>query len=63
MVLIRKITWGIQERKWGDKRVEVRVLEDGFAFEGRRYRSLSAIAKEVTGTNWDGFLFFGRGGG
>ena len=37
----------------------VQVLDDGFAFEGRRYRSLSAIAREVTGSQWNGFAFFG----
>jgi hypothetical protein len=125
--LIRKLTWGIQARQWGDispeararaheladfrflrvrfpkdmavtlpdtesarvkrirvafardprlpmpgamimkehegRQIAVRVLEDGFEFEGRRYRSLSAIAKEATGTNWNGFIFFGLGGG
>ncbi len=37
----------------------VKVLEDGFEYEGRQYRSLSAIAGEITGTRWNGFLFFG----
>ena len=37
----------------------VQVLDDGFAFEGRRYRSLSAIARQVTGSQWNGFAFFG----
>lgn len=37
----------------------VRILDSGFEFEGRRYRSLSAIAKEVTGAHWNGLLFFG----
>lgn len=44
---------------------EVQVLEDGFLYRGRTYGSLSAIAKEITGTPWNGFLFFGliqRGG-
>jgi hypothetical protein len=50
-------------KDWGERRIEVRILDDGFEFEGRRYRSLSAIAKEVTGTNWNGFMFFGLGGG
>jgi hypothetical protein len=50
-------------KDWGERRIEVRVVDDGFEFEGRRYRSLSAIAKEVTGTNWNGFSFFGLGGG
>jgi Protein of unknown function (DUF2924) len=37
----------------------VRVLDDGFEYDGRRFSSLSAIAKEITGTKWNGFLFFG----
>lgn len=44
---------------------EVQVLEREFSYRGRSYRSLSAIAKEITGTPWNGFLFFGligRGG-
>jgi hypothetical protein len=39
--------------------VTVRVLDDGFEYDGRRFASLSAIAKEITGTKWNGFLFFG----
>ena len=31
---------------------------NGFEFDGEIYRSLSAIAQEVTGTKWNGFLFF-----
>jgi hypothetical protein len=37
----------------------VTVLTDGFEHDGARYRSLSAIAKAVTGTQWNGLLFFG----
>ncbi len=39
--------------------VSVKVLEGGFEFEGRTYASLSPIAREVTGTIWNGLLFFG----
>lgn len=39
--------------------LKVLVAADGFEFEGTRYRSLSAIARKVTGTPWNGFLFFG----
>jgi hypothetical protein len=46
------------ERQYKDAVVRVKVLADGFEFEGRRYRSLSAIAREVTGTIWNGMLFF-----
>lgn len=38
---------------------DVQVLEREFIYRGRSYRSLSAIAKEITGTPWNGFLFFG----
>jgi len=41
------------------RQVVVKVLGDGFEYESRRYRSLSAIAREVTGTRWNGLLFFG----
>lgn len=46
-------------RRVGDRQVVVKVLKDGFEYEARRYRSLSAIAREVTGTRWNGLLFFG----
>jgi hypothetical protein len=39
--------------------IAVKVLEDGFEYQSRRFRSLSAIAREVTGTRWNGLLFFG----
>lgn len=35
---------------------EITVLDDGFECEGRHYTSLSTIAREVTGTSWNGFL-------
>ena len=36
----------------------VTVLDDGFEYQGARYGSLSKIAMEITGTRWNGFLFF-----
>jgi hypothetical protein len=45
-------------RRLGDRHIVVKVLADGFEYESRRYRSLSAIARE-TGTRWNGMLFFG----
>jgi hypothetical protein len=39
------------------------VLENGFEWDGRRYGSLSAIARAITGTNWNGYAFFGIGRG
>lgn len=37
----------------------VRVARDGFEFEGKPYKSLSVIARQITGTRWNGPLFFG----
>ena len=37
----------------------VTVLADGYEWEGRPYRSLSAIARAITGTRWNGLIFFG----
>ena len=41
------------------KHVAVTVLPDGFKYAGQTYRSLSAVAKAVTGSHWNGLLFFG----
>lgn len=41
----------------------VRVLLDGFEYDGAVYRSLSAVAKEITGSHCNGYLFFGLTGG
>jgi hypothetical protein len=35
------------------------VLDDGLSWQGMQYRSLSAIARKITGTAWSGPLFFG----
>jgi hypothetical protein len=40
----------------------VTVQQDGFEYEGRPYRSLSAIARAITGTRWNGWTFFGLRG-
>lgn len=49
----------ILAREYQGRDIVVKVLDNDFEFEGRRYKSLSAIAREVTGTKWNGFLFFG----
>ncbi|MEN6358242.1 MAG: DUF2924 domain-containing protein [Armatimonadota bacterium] len=49
-------------REWNGRRYEVTTLRDGFEYEGRKYRSLSAIAKVITGTHWNGRAFFGLAG-
>jgi hypothetical protein len=46
-------------RSYQGRGIEVRILADGFEYETLRYESLSAIAAKVTGTRWNGFLFFG----
>jgi Protein of unknown function (DUF2924) len=37
----------------------VTVLQDGYEWQGRPYQSLSAIARAITGTRWNGWVFFG----
>ena len=46
-------------RKYRGRQVEAKVLSYGFEYEGQVYRSLSAVAKAVTGSHWNGHLFFG----
>ena len=46
-------------REWKGRTHEVLVLDDGFSWQGTDYRSLSAIARKITGTAWSGPLFFG----
>ncbi|MEM6464262.1 MAG: DUF2924 domain-containing protein [Pseudomonadota bacterium] len=46
-------------RQWHGRNHSVDVIEEGFVFEGRTYRSLSAIAREITGARWSGPRFFG----
>jgi DUF2924 family protein len=46
-------------REWGGARHEVTVLENGAMFRGKRYRSLSQVARAITGSHWSGPLFFG----
>ena len=46
-------------REWRGRTYEVLVLDDGFSWQGTPYRSLSALARKITGTAWSGPLFFG----
>ena len=46
-------------RVWNGKEHTVDVLDDGYLWNGKVWRSLSAIAKEITGTKWSGPRFFG----
>jgi hypothetical protein len=49
-------------REHGGVQHVVTVRADGFEYEGRPYRSLSAIARHITGTRWNGWTFFGLKG-
>ena len=46
-------------REWQGVEYTVTVRLDGFEWEGRPYKSLSAIANAITGTRWNGLVFFG----
>ena len=46
-------------KRYRKETITVTVLEDGYQYGPRVYKSLSAIAREVTGTQWNGFQFFG----
>lgn len=46
-------------KDYKNRTIIVRVLDKGFEYERRRFTSLSAIAQEITGTKWNGYLFFG----
>ena len=48
-------------REWGGRIRTVIVVEDGFDYEGERYRSLTQIAGRITGAHWSGPRFFGIG--
>jgi hypothetical protein len=46
-------------REWGGVTHRVTVLDDDVVYRGRRYRSLSEVARVITGTHWSGPMFFG----
>jgi hypothetical protein len=46
-------------RQWQNTTHTVTALVEGFEWNGRIYKSLSAVANAITGTNWNGFAFFG----
>jgi hypothetical protein len=47
------------DREWQGRMERVMVREDGFAWNGTSYASLSAVAYAITGTKWNGYRFFG----
>lgn len=46
-------------KEFQEEEFSVTILTDGFEYDGKRYRSLSGVAREISGTNWNGFTFFG----
>jgi len=46
-------------RQWRGRTHTILVQEDGFEYEGERYRSLTVIAERITGAHWSGPRFFG----
>ena len=46
-------------REWDGVAHTVTVLREGFDWDGRRFKSLSAVARAITGTRWNGYRFFG----
>lgn len=48
-----------EPRAVGEELALVRLCVEGFEYEGRRYKTLSAIANQIAGSRWNGFLFFG----
>jgi len=49
----------VLRRLFEDKQHDVTILDDGFEYAGERFKTLSAVAFRITGTRWNGFLFFG----
>ena len=59
----RKTTPGtVLIREWRGSSHRVTVVDDGVIYRGRRYQSLSEVARAITGTRWSGPLFFGLKG-
>lgn len=46
-------------REWDGVEHTVTVMIDGFEWRGRKFKSLSAVARAITGTQWNGYRFFG----
>jgi hypothetical protein len=46
-------------REWNGRTYQVEIVEGGFVMDGKRWRSLSALARHVTGAHWSGPRFFG----
>ena len=63
-LLLQVLAYGLRPgtvlvRAWDDRSERVMVLADGFAWNGTPYKSLSQVARAITGTRWNGPRFFG----
>jgi hypothetical protein len=62
-LLARGIAWTLQEQvdggNWHGRTHHVLVVDGGYSYRERHYRSLTAIAREITGVAWSGPRFFG----
>ena len=56
---LKPITGTKLVREWQGIEQTVTVLADSYEWQGRPYRSLSAVARAITGTRWNGWIFFG----
>ena len=52
------IPWTVITKEYKGTNYQVKVLEKGFEYNGKIYKTLSAIAKEITRAHWNGYLFF-----
>ena len=49
----------VLKRQFAGNEMEVKVLVGGFEYQGQKFASLSGVAERITGTRWNGFVFFG----
>ncbi|MCK5180657.1 MAG: DUF2924 domain-containing protein [Candidatus Omnitrophica bacterium] len=45
-------------KKYKNQLIEVKVLEKGFEYKGKHYKTLTSVSEEVTGSHWSGYEFF-----
>jgi hypothetical protein len=57
--MLRPVTGTKLVREWDGVEHHVTVRKDDFEYLGRPYKSLSSVAREITGTKWNGWVFFG----
>jgi hypothetical protein len=51
------IPGAIIKKEYKGRIYDVKVLENSFEYEGKIYKTLSAVAKAITGAHWNGYLF------